>query len=709
MQSSIWVQFVLLCAVIALLCPIPWSSSVFAQEPTEPVPVKPTEPVPVIPTEPIPAKAPESLPAKSTESIPVIETKEVVVSATKTPLPVSQLTSAVEVITGEELERKKIKTVIDGLRLAQGVFASSSGGPGTEATVKMRGAFARHTLVLIDGVIVNSPTSGSYDFSNLMTDNIDRIEILRGAQSMLYGSDAIGGVINIYTKKGTGVPTGSAFLEYGSFASLREGASLSGAKGLFDFSASLSRWDTSSFSAINYRRGAYERDGFHNWQGSGKLGVSLPRDGRLEFNVRWYNSDSNFDGFADSGAPADVFGAKQSNRNLILSGTYDQPITSWWTQKLTLAQADERLQSVSGNTGYNIITGQSMTANPSGCFPNFDTCFTPFASDVKILNRRVELQENFQVLEQLLISVGYQFREEKGDSVGFYGPADPTKVISSNAGFAQAQVNLWERLLVTGGVRHDSYNTFGDATTYRVTAGYLLKETGTKFRGSYATGFKAPTLNDLFFQGFGNPDLKPEKSQSMDLGIDQSFFQDRLQLNAGYFWNRFNNLIQFVFDPTICPPTTLFGVCPINVADAKTQGWELGFKFMIMEGLHLRGQYTYTLTRAYDNPTIPLGEDKRLPRWPVDQASVGLTYQPIEPVRLTVDYRFVGARNNDLTNTPDQKLGSFNVVNASASYDITRNWQVYGRVDNLFDSRYEEILYFGTPIRSVYGGVKFTY
>jgi len=104
-----------------------------------------------------------------------------------------------------------------------------------------------------------------------------------------------------------------------------------------------------------------------------------------------------------------------------------------------------------------------------------------------------------------------------------------------------------------------------------------------------------------------------------------------------------------------------------------------------------------------------LGEDKRLPRWPVDQASVGLTYQPIEPVRLTVDYRFVGARNNDLANTPTQKLGSFNVVNASASYDVTKNWQVFGRVDNLFDTRYEEILYFGTPIRSVYGGVKFTY
>ena len=167
----------------------------------------------------------------SADQTDVIETREVVVSATKTPVPVAQLTSAVEVITGEELERKKIKMVIDALRLAEGLFATSSGGPGTEASVKIRGAAAKHTMVLIDGVIVNSPTAGTYDFANLTTENIDRIEIIRGAQSMLYGSDAMGGVINIFTKKGADRFTSSAFVEYGSFASIREGVQASGAKG----------------------------------------------------------------------------------------------------------------------------------------------------------------------------------------------------------------------------------------------------------------------------------------------------------------------------------------------------------------------------------------------------------------------------------------------------------------------------------------------
>src|SRR2546426_6620945 len=175
--------------------------------------------------------------------------EEVVVTATKTPVPLSQLTSAVEVIKGEELEQKKIKTVIEALRLAQSVTVTQNGGPGTLATVGIRGASTAQTLVLMDGTILNSPTAGQFDFANLTTDNIERIEILRGAQSMLWGSDAMGGVINIITKKGTGAPTGGAFLEYGSFVTLRERAQVSGKKGPFDLSASVTQWDTNGFSA----------------------------------------------------------------------------------------------------------------------------------------------------------------------------------------------------------------------------------------------------------------------------------------------------------------------------------------------------------------------------------------------------------------------------------------------------------------------------
>ncbi|ALA58250.1 TonB-dependent receptor [Nitrospira moscoviensis] len=636
-----------------------------------------------------------------------IETREVVISATKTPVPVEHLTSSVQVITGEYIERRKIRSVIEALRLAEGVFASSSGGPGTEATVKMRGAFARHTLVLIDGVIVNSPTTGAYDFGNLTAENIDRIEILRGAQSMLYGSDAMGGVINIYTKRGIGRPTVRAFAEYGSFTTLRESAQVSGAKGPFDLSASLLRWDASSFSAINYRRGATERDGFHNWNASGKLGVSLPKDGRLEFNFRWYNSDVNFDGFADSGAPADILGSRQTTRNLIVSGVYSQPITSWWSQALTLARSNQRSLITSGPVGRNLNTGEVITASPLSCFPNFDSCFTPFSTDLEVLNHRLEWQHNIQVGKPLLLTAGYQFREEQGDASGFFGGATPNKRLASHAGFAQAQVSLWDRVAVTGGIRQDHYNIFGDATTYRVTAGYLHQETGTKLRASYGTGFRAPTLNDLFFQGFGNPNLQPEKNKSADVGVDQSLFDGKLKVSVVHFWNRFDNLITFLSVPSPNCPQATFGFCPVNVASAKTQGWETSFRYQIIKELFAYGQYTMTMTRAYSVPGRP--ENTRLPRWPFDQATAGLEYHPIETARVNLDYRFVGARNNDTANSPGQKQGSFGVFNVSASYDVTKQWQVYARAENLLNQRYEEILFFGTPVRSIFAGVKLVY
>jgi vitamin B12 transporter len=184
-----------------------------------------------------------------------------------------------------------------------------------------------------------------------------------------------------------------------------------------------------------------------------------------------------------------------------------------------------------------------------------------------------------------------------------------------------------DRLLLTAGLRQDSYNVFGDATTYRVTGGYLIPETGTKLRASYATGFRTPTINQLFFPGFGNPNLKPEESKSLDAGIEQRLLKDRLQLSARYFWNRFQNLIVNV------PAGALLR--PENVGQTKSQGWEASFQYAVFKNLGLRGQYTYTLTRD-------LSTGNRLPRWPVHQAVAGLSYQPIEAIRIHLDYRYVG-------------------------------------------------------------------
>jgi vitamin B12 transporter len=279
--------------------------------------------------------------------------------------------------------------------------------------------------------------------------------------------------------------------------------------------------------------------------------------------------------------------------------------------------------------------------------------------------------------------------------------------VSSHAGFAQAQLNLWDRVFATGGVRVDEYNVFGTAPTYRLTAGYFHLETGTKVRGSYGTGFRAPTINQLFFPGFGNTNLQPERSQSMDIGLDQYLFNNRLTLSASYFWNRYRDLIVSQQSATLCGVGP-FGpnFCAQNIGLVVTKGFEASVKYTLakdlpwIKSLDLQAQYTYTLTRNQQT-------GNRAPLIPVDQWSLILSYQPIEPLRVSLEGRYVGSRFNDVNNL--QNLRAFDVWNLIANYDVVKGVQAYVRAENLFNEKYEEILNFGTPVQSVYAGVRVAY
>ena len=594
----------------------------------------------------------------------------VVVSATKTPISLRRVTSAVDVLTEQDLTERNIKTLVEVLRLSPGLAVFQNGGPGGHANVRIRGGNARQTLVLIDGAIVNSATTGAFNFAHLTVDNVEKIEIVRGAQSTLWGADAMGGVVNITTKRGRGPLKAGGFFEYGSFNTLREGGHVSGGKGPVDFSLALSRWDTTGISQINYRRGASERDAYRNWQASSRVGVALPSDGRLDVNFRWWNSSINTDNVG-----WDIIKKRNDSEQFIFSGTYRQPLTDWWTHVVTLSRSQEALLDVPGIRQRNLKTGTSGV--PFGD-PN----------TIHVLANRIESQHDFRLNQYVTLTMGYQFREQTGKNDGGFSPFSE-KIVSSHAGFSQVQLSLFDRFFATAGVRHDGYNTFGDATTYRVTGGYLVKETNTKLRGSYATGFRAPTVNELFWPGFGDPTLQPERSQSFDLGVDQFVFDDGVKISVGYFWNRYRDLI---VSP---PPDYLIG----NVHSAKSQGWEVGTELVLardqpwMKRLELKGHYTMTLTRN-------LGTGTRLARWPVDQAGLSVRYQPIDPLRVTLDFRFVGER-------PDpQRLGSFDVLNLAVTYDVSERIEAYVRVDNLLDEEYEEILFYGTPGRSIFGGVR---
>ena len=623
-----------------------------------------------------------SLSQQSSEEPDVQEMDQVVVSATKTRVPLREVTSAVEVWTEEDFQLRKIKTVVEALRLSQGTAVFQSGGPGTASSVRIRGGDAEQTLVLIDGAIVNSATLGTFNFGHLTVDNIEKIEIVRGAQSTLWGADAMGGVIAITTKRGRGPLKAGGFFEYGAFNTVREGGTLSGRKGPLDVSLALSRWDTTGISAINYRRGASERDAYRNWQGSARFGLALPADGRFDFSFRWVDGSLDID---SSFGPSDVSEATNDSRQFIFSGRWRQPLAHWWTHVLTLSRSQETSFFHPGISQRNLSSG--VVSVPFG---NPD--------ETRVLANRIESQHDFRLNQYVTVTMGYQFREQQGENDSGLS----RKITASHGGFGQAQFNLFDRLFATAGVRHDRFNTFGDATTYRVTGGYLVKAVKTKIRGSYATGFRAPNINELFFPDFGNPNVQPEKSQSFDVGVDQPLFNERVTVSGGYFWNRYRNLIQTLQSAAICG-TGDFGAnyCPVNAALAKSQGWEGAINMVVMrdrpwaQHLALRWQYSATLTRD-------LVTSERFIRWPVHQSSVSVVYQPIEPLSVILDVRFSGSKFA----VDRSQVDSFTVVNLAANYDISERTQAYVRVDNLFDEVYEEVLNFGTPGLSVFGGLR---
>ena len=259
---------------------------------------------------------------QSSESI--TELDPVVVTATKTPVPLTQITSAVEVVTERDIQRRHSRTLVDALNLSQGLATFSSGGPGTTNTVRIRGGSSAQTLVLIDGAIVNSATLGEFNFGTMTTDNIESVTVLRGAQSMLWGSDAVGGVVDIRTKRGTGAPVARIFSEYGSFNSIREGGSFAGQVGPVDFLPHC-RVGTWPVSSVNYRRGASERDAFRNWQASSLLGVKGPWTAGWNLAFRWINNDIDLDNPSTFGGPFDVFKAKTTGRHLFSAGRIINP------------------------------------------------------------------------------------------------------------------------------------------------------------------------------------------------------------------------------------------------------------------------------------------------------------------------------------------------------------------------------------------------
>ena len=613
--------------------------------------------------------------------------EKVVVTATRVETPVEEIASSITVISSKEIERKQKTTVLEVLKGLPGLDVVQNGGVGGATSIFLRGANSEHTLVMIDGVEVNDPISPgrSYDFAHLTVDNIERIEVIRGPQSTLYGSDAIGGVVNIITKKGEGKPKFFLSTEGGSFTTFREATGISGGNKWVNYSFALSRFDTEGISTASKKDGNYERDGYENTSLSAKLGFKPMDNLGIDFILRYMDAKTELDNFAGVGGDDPNY-VQKSNQFLFKTQVGLSLFNDLWIQKLGLALNDHNRD----------IKNKKDSQHP------FD--YEKGRYDGQLL--KFDWQHHLQLHKTNALTFGLEYEREEGKSKYYWeslwGPGQsifPKKTANIKGYYIQDEIKLWDRLFATLGIRIDDHSRFGSETTYRVAPAYLIKETDTKIKGTFGTGFKAPTLYQLFAPAtlwgpIGNKDLKPEKSKGWDFGVEQNFFKNRVTLGATYFRNDFKDLIQFDW-----------GQGYINIAKAKTEGVELFASAKPIDDLTLRINYTYTDTE--DKTT---GE--ALIRRPKNKIGFDINYHFLNNGNVNLGVIYVGKRDDlDFSISPSRrvKLDQYTLVNLAVSYDITKNFQLFGRVENLLDKEYEEVKGFGTPGLSFFGGMKLSF
>ncbi len=603
----------------------------------------------------------------------------VVVTAAKTETPTREVASSISVITSREIEELQKTTVLDVLRTVPSLDIVQAGGAGKTSSVFMRGAKSEHTLVLMDGVELNDPISAgrSFDLANLTTDNIERIEILRGPQSTLYGSDAIGGVINIITKTGKGKPNGFVSFEGGAFETFKESAGISGGGKWINYSFGFSRSDTAGISVANKKDGNSEKDGYGNTTFSGKLGIA-PAQG-FDIDVLYRRADATADLDNEGGAGGD-------DANYTLSS------------KQNFIRAQMRLSLFQGR--WNQKAGFSLTDH-DGRYRNEVDIDHPDDAMLNSYNGRMhkfDWQNNFLISGANSLSFGLETEEEEGSSYyysdsawGEYSSDFPNKRARTTGIYLQDQIRLGGRWFTTIGARLDSHSQFGTKGTYHIASAYVFESTGTKLKMSYGTGFKAPSLYQLY-STYGNEGLQPEKSTGWDAGIEQSFANGKLSMSAVYFDNQFDEMVDF--------NSATFKYA--NVANALSRGLETSISAQATDNLTLRGGYTYTDT-----------EDKA--------TGYDLLRRARHKIGFDADYRFLtrGSVNLNIIHTgrrydtnystyPYSRVGlsRYVLVNLGAMYDLTSHLRLFGRVDNLLNQDYEEVKGYGTPGVSAFGGIK---
>jgi len=610
---------------------------------------------------------------------------KITVTANRIEKSTQRVATSVTVITGEELGKFKNCTVYEAIQGIAGLNGVQSGPPGQTASVFIRGAGSSHTKIMLDGTELNDPIdpNRSFDLSHLFVESIDRIEIIRGPQSTLYGSDAMAGVINIITRQEHGKPKFHLSSFGGSYETLQGMGEVSGSTGILEYSLGTSYFQTSGFSAASSSyEGNTERDGYRNTTLSGKVGFHLKENMDLHFSLKKIESKIDIDN--SGGDYGDDPNNKGSYDLLFFQGGYHGLFAkNRWESQINFSYADSLRE-------YN---------NPSDPQHPYSLDRSEYKSHIL----KIDFQNNLFLYKSNSLTFGLDFYKEYGssfyESQSFFGPYEsvfPQKTASNTGVYLQDQINLDESFMAAVGARFDHHSRAGSSLTYRIAPLYILKSTGTKFKATLGTGFKAPSLYQLYAPGtpygpVGNADLEPEKNLGWDAGVEQELFNNRLLLKATYFSNEFWGLIDFDYTKGY-----------INIGEASSKGAEFTLESIPLKGMTLFASYTWC--EALDDHT-----KQSLLRRPEHKASLKIYTDLSQKTHLSLSMLYVGKREDNFYQnylTTRVTLPGYSLVNASLSYDLFKRSQLFLRFDNIFNSDYELIKGYAAPGFSMYGGLK---
>jgi len=598
---------------------------------------------------------------------------ETVVTATRTETPSSHIGSAVTVISGEELTTGQYLWLSEALRQVPGVDVVRSGSYGAVTSVFIRGANSNHTLALVDGVELADPSiiNGLVDFSDFAPENIDRIEVLRGPASSLYGSDAIGGVINIITREGSGPPRFSFIGEGGSYQTMRGMASASGGTDWVNYALSASNLRSDGISTSPLQTRPYLRSNL-----SARVGTSFLGAWKLSLSTHYVNSRTNIDDIQNGRAVNDPDNTYRVDQLLMRPELRGSLFQGRWQQTIGFSWARS---SRSADNLADIANPASSEGRFLGIKTKLDWQHQMklfHGNDALVL---LEAKEDTAQTSSSFTSSAFSFSS-----------AFPRTSVRTYAVTAEDRQQLFESLYLTGSVRWDHHDLFGNVVTQSLAAAYEFAPTGTRFHATEGTGFKAPTLLQLHDPQYGNTDLQPERSQSFDGGIDQAFFDGALSVVSVLFTKDIRQLIGF--DPLMFKS--------ININAARITGLE---NFARFSHGPFRARVDYTWMHPLDRST---GRDLvRRPRHKVN-AQVS---QSLGKLELGARLTYVGTRDDidfTLPSPAPVSLGSYFLLAVTAQYQLTRNVALFGRVENALDQHYEEVRTYPVPGRTVFLGAR---